>query len=544
MDYSQHYGPGKTPQIEKADPAQVENSAGGFSFAVTKWTRLDRFLILGAEGGSYYATEKKLVRENAKAVEECAAEDAARTVSAIVAVSDAGRAPKNDAAVFALALVACSKDPAARRLALAAVPKVCRIGTHLFQFARAIDSWRGWGRSLRRTVAAWYGAKTAEEFAREVTKYQQRDGWSHRDLLRLCHAKLPVSHQATARWVVAGAEGAGAREVKGSTKSGTKARSYAAVELSPYIQAFAELKTADEARTIALVLEHGFTHEMIDTRHKSSAAVWEALLSKMPMTAMIRNLGKMTEVGLIKPMSAASKLVAERLADAERLKKARVHPIQMLSALMVYQQGHGERGSLKWEAVPRVTEALDAGFYLSFGAVEPTGKRMLLALDVSASMTWGSIAGVPGLTPRTGSAAMAMVTARVESDWHVMGFSHELVKVPITPTQRLDDVVKAIERIPMGGTDCSLPMRWAQEKKVDVDCFSVYTDSETWAGPVHPHEALSEYRRKQVASAKLVVVGMVSSGFTIADPNDAGMLDVVGMDTATPNLIAAFAGGV
>jgi 60 kDa SS-A/Ro ribonucleoprotein len=40
------------------------------------------------------------------------------------------------------------------------------------------------------------------------------------------------------------------------------------------------------------------------------------------------------------------------------------------------------------------------------------------------------------------------------------------------------------------------------------------------------------------------VVGMASNGFTIADPDDAGMLDVVGFDTVTPNLIADFATAV
>jgi 60 kDa SS-A/Ro ribonucleoprotein len=33
---------------------------------------------------------------------------------------------------------------------------------------------------------------------------------------------------------------------------------------------------------------------------------------------------------------------------------------------------------------------------------------------------------------------------------------------------------------------------------------------------------------------------MVSNGFSIADPADAGMLDVVGFDTATPQLVADF----
>jgi 60 kDa SS-A/Ro ribonucleoprotein len=40
-----------------------------------------------------------------------------------------------------------------------------------------------------------------------------------------------------------------------------------------------------------------------------------------------------------------------------------------------------------------------------------------------------------------------------------------------------------------------------------------------------------------------VVVGMVANRFSIADPSDAGMLDVLGFDTATPDVIGAFARG-
>jgi 60 kDa SS-A/Ro ribonucleoprotein len=36
---------------------------------------------------------------------------------------------------------------------------------------------------------------------------------------------------------------------------------------------------------------------------------------------------------------------------------------------------------------------------------------------------------------------------------------------------------------------------------------------------------------------------MVSNGFTIADPTDAGMLDVVGFYPAAPQLMADFAAG-
>jgi len=71
----------------------------------------------------------------------------------------------------------------------------------------------------------------------------------------------------------------------------------------------------------------------------------------------------------------------------------------------------------------------------------------------------------------------------------------------------------------------------------------IYTDGETWAGQIHPAQALGEYRRKFNPQAKLVVVGMVSNGFSITDPNDAGMMDVVGFDTATPGILAQFVRG-
>ena len=124
-----------------------------------------------------------------------------------------------------------------------------------------------------------------------------------------------------------------------------------------------------------------------------------------------------------------------------------------------------------------------------------------------------------------------------------MAFGHQFVPLKIGPGMRLDAAVRATDGLPFGGTDCALPMLHALEKGLTVDAFVVYTDSETWAGSIHPVEALRAYRRRTGIAAKLVVVGMVSNGFSIADPNDAGMLDVVGFDTAVPALIADFVRG-
>ena len=60
---------------------------------------------------------------------------------------------------------------------------------------------------------------------------------------------------------------------------------------------------------------------------------------------------------------------------------------------------------------------------------------------------------------------------------------------------------------------------------------------------MHPFQALAEYRHRMGRPAKLVVVGMTATSFTIADPGDPGMLDVVGFDTAAPQVMADFARG-
>ncbi len=311
-------------------------------------------------------------------------------------------------------------------------------------------------------------------------------------------------------------------------------------ELPEYLAAFEELKNADEARTIELIGKHRFTHEMVNTKHKNSAAVWEALLQEMPATALLRNLGKMSEVGLLKPLAAVNKLVTDKLADQEKLVKARVHPIAVLTAIRIYKQGKGDKGSLMWTPVPQIVDALDAAFYLAFGSVPKTDKSFMLALDVSGSM--GSpCSGVPGLSCREASAVMAMMAARCNPNYMFAGFGHQFRTLDITSSMRLDTVVQNISNIPFGSTDCALPMVAAGHNNWDVDVFQVYTDSETYYGNVHPFKALKDYRQKSGRNAKLVVCAMTATPFTIADPSDAGMLDCVGLDSSAPTVIADFA---
>jgi 60 kDa SS-A/Ro ribonucleoprotein len=143
-----------------------------------------------------------------------------------------------------------------------------------------------------------------------------------------------------------------------------------------------------------------------------------------------------------------------------------------------------------------------------------------------------------------GAAAMAMVTARTGDPYAIYGFSTQFKNLGVTAKDSLSDAMRKTNEGNFGGTDCSLPMTWAQRNKKNFDSFFVYTDNETWAGNIHPSEALVKYRKAINPEARLAVIAMVANDFTIADPNDAGMLDVVGFDTATPQILSDFAQGV
>ncbi len=529
-----------TPQREPIPGStQVPNSAGGYAWAISNWDRLDRFLVLGSEGGTYYVGERKLTLENAHAVAECLSEDGPRVVARAVEMSESGRAPKNDPALFVLAMAAGLGDPATRAAALQALPRVARTGTHLFHWLQYVRGFRGWGRGVRRAVAGWYTQKPARELAYQLLKYPSRDGWSHRDALRLAHPR-PATDEQKVLFARAVAKARVPVEGEGAA--------LALVRAADRLHAEAEL---DPRHAAQVIRDNRLTREMVPTHLLAHPVVWEALLEEMPLTALIRNLATMTRVGLVAPGSEASRQVARRIADAGALKRARVHPVQVLSALRTYASGRGVRGGGTWEPVAKVVDALDAAFYLAFGSVEPARRRMMLALDVSGSMEFTRVLGMDHLNCREASAAMALVTAATEpehmftaftaGDYRTRGMDSGLTTLSISPRQRLDDVVKTVSSLPFGGTDCALPMVEAEKNRWAVDVFVVYTDSETWAGSIHPVQALRRYRERMGIAAKLVVVAMASNGFSIADPEDPGMLDVVGFDAAAPQLIADFA---
>jgi 60 kDa SS-A/Ro ribonucleoprotein len=506
---------------------EVKNNAGGYVFQVDDKSRLERFLILGTEGGTYYVGEKKLTADNAAFLRKMIAENEPLVLDTIVAVSDEGRAYSNSPALFALALLMTEGEQKAR--ARAAVEKVARTSTHLFEFAQYVDDLGGWGRAKRKAVANWYEGKSAEDLAYQAVKYRQRNGWTHRDLMRLSHPE-------------------GVDQTVGNFILGKPVNTFGNATLSGYLN----LQKAGSAKEVVEILGvyPNLPWEAIPTQFLRDADVWKTLFynGQLKGQALVRNIVRLSRIGAFADMKFAGDYAA-KLTDVEMLRKTRLHPINFLNALVTYEEGQVQRNDNSWyaqrvkdwtvEAVIR--DALNDGFHAAFKTIEPAGKRTLLALDVSGSMSSPAL-GLDLSCAQVG-AAMAMTIARSEPYYKVMGFSTDFRDLGVSPREGLSATLRKTYGLTFGRTDCSAPMRWALNNNVKVDTFVVITDNETYAGSIKPTQALKQYRDATGINARLAVMGVASTGFTIADPQDRGQMDFVGFDSNAPRVLTDFSAG-
>ncbi len=560
------------PQSEPLSEEQVPNRSGGFVYEVDDWAVLDRFLILGAEGNTYYARQEEITKDSTKVLQRLIAKSPERFVDRIAEVSDLALAPRNSPAIFALAL-ACNREAAPderqwhaddmRFYAYKAVNVVCRTSTHLFEWLGAMKAVREIergehgvekalsGRGVVKAIQRWYNAKTDEELLYQVTKYRNRHGWTHADAIRLGHlSSKPGSVRSIIYKFALGID---------TDKGLSGSQIFNTDEEENIVRLGAFLWMRDDGpeveRVKRIIDSLKFTWEMIPDGYLKEKRVWEALVDHMPVMALIRHLAKLSNIGVIDQISGHDK-IEKRITNPKALKRARIHPVQVLNAYQTYRSGKGFRGNLEWNPSERISDALDKAFELSFENIEPSGMRFYLGVDCSPSMMHGQVAGLAGISPREAAAAMTMATVRTEPFCYVAGFSSSgehawdwccgsngMTALGIGRASSISQAIDATQLIKWGGTDCSLPMLDALEKGLRVDVFVIYTDNETYAGRMHPAEALRRYRKRMGIDAKLVIVAFDGSKFSIADPKDRGMLDMVGFDSSGPKIISAFAKG-
>ena len=665
------------PQTCKMDINQVLNYSGGYVWKLSLLEHVNRYLVMGGakDMGNYYMQAEKVSHECALSVLQMIRNpDPSQFVQLcdlLKAVSVGGRAPKQEPVLLSLAAaIVFAKTPEEKKIAFETLKVCIRIPTHAFMLAgfvrdlsmaKTVNKGKGWGTGFRRAMSHYYISHTGRDLAYHMTKYQNREGWTHADMIRMLHvdpttladdgarlmfdyvmmkyarkSKTPSdktlatlasknvvvlpnpfkamtnaeflkklnaietpqipktasttslstaasksgaqvatkvggfvsaltsmlpSFKPTATAAAAAAAAAAVKQDKDDDSlviisddeegscSKTKKNMSQLQQVAHFLKHLNALHDAGENKDVplacALIRSGRLVREHVPTALFGSKEIWMTLLETMPMEALLRNLGKLTQIGVV---ADKYKEIAARFSNQEEVLKARIHPIKVLIASKVYKNGHGDLGSLSWTPNMFVLVAMTQLYKLSYGTITPTGKRMMVALDVSGSMS-SPVLGSKILNCRDATVAMALLYLETEKNVNVVAFSDGLTDLSLPSRNQLtrgmtiDQALSATSGMAFSGTDCVLPIKHAIEKNLHVDAFIIMTDNETYAPNEHPQSALVRYRALTGIQAKLIVIGMTGNCFTIADPTDKNTLNLAGFDTSTPEIASMFLRG-
>ena len=488
-----------------------------------------RYLIIGSEGGNFYQTPQQVSSKCASCVLRMTRTPAnfKWLCDIIKQVSIEGRAAKQEPTLLSLATaIVFAPTHEAKQQALAITADCVRIPTHLYMLAGFIKIFSkaghpnlssaaaavssavssaatqapgkavvgsGFGRGIRRAFGDYFYTRKGSEIAMLLTKYQNREGWTAKDILTLIHIDQKKMKDDGGRlaidWVFkpkeefaeilkkanATAKAAAVARAATATVTATTDEYAKTITLLNALQEIQEIANpppgpnpslhhlnsiitlTQVSRVIDLINSVGLSREHLPSQFFKKREIWEALLTSkgvngkgkgMPLTALIRNLGKLTsaEIKIIEPRISAdasasdrsvyykvqtptksaqkytpthpsyyAEMIFHRLTDQQEIRSARIHPYTILVAMLTYKKGQGDKGSLTWTPNYYILEALDFAFKLAFQNITPTGKQITIALDVSGSMSSAFCSGSPIVNCATGSVAMMMMTLWVEN---------------------------------------------------------------------------------------------------------------------------------
>lgn len=519
-------GTPQTQPIPGREAEMLQGRSGGFMFDTGIWNMLRRCLLVGTAQSTYYAGKHELTDDFVSVVREAVATDPDRAAQEILYASD-GRAINNSAPLFALVLLSMGETQAAKQAFGEIFPQVVRTGSHFYEWLDYTKGMRGLGKIVREAGKQWLSRPDVKSLAYQLLKYQQRHGFSHRDALRLFHVHPPTEdHDRLYNWAV-----------RGWTDLPETIPSEALAQIWWYEW----LKRNPDSTHEAIARGH-LTHEMAAPIGKMDEQAWQLLFHEMPIGALLRNLGSLTEIGVLRSDKPANlDRVEAVLNDRNRLRKGRIHPIDVLKALKTYQSGGKTGRSQKtWQPVPRIVDILEQALEMAFDVAEPTGKVFMHAVDISSSMSWGVVQSV-GLSCCEIATAMALVTAKAEKNYAIRGFSTEFRDLGISRRDSFSSALRKASNQNFGGTDASVAYQWMIKNRFKADVICFWTDSESWAGYRHPSKALLEYRKKVNPNIKAVYITLAPYRITLVDPKDPLSWDLGGFDPGTPRLIQMLA---
>lgn len=435
-------------------------------------------LLTNTLGGTFYASEDKLMQESLALHAEMAATHPAFMARALVYARNEGFMRLQP--IVGLAYLAKADRDLFRRVFNQVILTPGDL-TDFIEIVRGDITPGGMGRSIKSAVNGWLNSLTEYHAIKYATGGQ---GYSLRDVLRVSHPK-PISDKQDAifLWLT------------------DREKWQAKRDLTPQIDAFEQLKRVEEQQAARDLIKQGrLPYEVVTGAVKPDTATWAALMYQMPYMALLRHLNTLQQAGVLSEAQNAQ-YVAERLSNENAIQKAKVLPFRLFTASQMFQPKEAHEQAIR--------EALVTALESSFVNMPDLGGRICISPDISSSMLgtvsqmgktrYADIAGI-----FTGALLKKTISALV------LPFDTEVKKVRFSSRDTVMSIAGQIADMSRGGTAISAPISHLLANKTPVDVFIGITDNVEWATDAHGNTGFlptwNQYKAKVAPQAKAFLI--------------------------------------
>ncbi len=247
-------------------------------------------------------------------------------------------------------------------------------------------------------------------------------------------------------------------------------------DLPAQVQALIAYRQAETAEAQTLIMgELSVRWDLLADAAKSPL-VWKAIARQMGPQALRMNLNTLVRHGVLNDRQLVD-YVADRIADADDIRRSRQFPYQFLAAYL----------NASDEVPQKIKAALHKAAEIACGNVPELPGPVIIGLDTSGSMS-SPVTGHRGRGATTKmrcvdvAALFAAAILRRNPDSVVIPFDTQAYHAQVDPGDTILSLSERLAKYGGGGTDCSIPLREANTKygkRKFTGCVLV-SDNESW----------------------------------------------------------------
>lgn len=533
----------KTTKLQKLfvataySEATTRNYEGAPAFVRGDEEQLVRVLMTGNFEHTFYASDAELAGEAIGLFRHFAATDPHFLAQAIVYARAEGLI--RIAPITALVVLSAADSADAKELFRRIFSRVIQTPGDLQDVIALCrrSALRGMGKAVTRAANRWLAGISQYHVVKYGSESQQI---SLRDIYRMTRPKLTGEANVIARYVVKGEVAPELTQIAGYEEFKRTARALAAGQGAGGSTLSDEERVAAEARVLALIGEYRLPWEVVAGQVIPARAVWERLVYDMPYMALLRNLNNMVKYGVTDSAEVLD-YMTRTLADPQRVASGKQLPFRYFSALKALK-AEGAVGTA-------LREALSAALGLSFANMPELGRRVLVANDISGSMstrpsprsdtTMAEIAGI----------FAAAVYKKAESG-EIVSFDTQAHPRSVSKRQGMAEIAKAVSGYG-GGTNLAAPLEYAfKNRKGQARVFDsavFLTDSESWYDHLTRNrgvlDEIRDYRKRVSPELKCFFVQLLPYKHAVVPESEPGCYYIYGWSGAVLGYIASVVSG-